>query len=123
MLEASEGISYDWEPKVNLSAYDVRAPYMTAYHDHLYGVSLPASTIARFTEYFNIILSCDTLYPGGTIIALDTLLSTRNIRHPRPALWCHGWNLAAIRLPELYRMRESSRKSSLFNNLFRALNG
>jgi hypothetical protein len=70
VLEASEGIAYDWEPKVNLSAYDVRAPYMTAYQDH-FTVFITSKYNCPFTEYFNIILSCDTLYPGGTIITLD----------------------------------------------------
>ena len=74
VLEASEGIAYDWEPKVNLSAYDVRAPFMTAYQDH-FTVVITSKYDCRFTEYFNIILSCDTLYPGGTITTLDTLLS------------------------------------------------
>jgi gliding motility-associated-like protein len=74
VLEASEGISYDWEPKVNLSAYDVRAPHLTAYNDH-YTVMVTNRYNCIFMEYFNIILSCDTLYPGGTLIALDTLLA------------------------------------------------
>ena len=84
VLEASEGIAYDWEPKVNLSAYDVRAPYMTAYQDH-YTVFITSKYNCPFKEYFNIILSCDTLYPGGTIIALDTLLSpeTSVVLNPR----------------------------------------
>jgi gliding motility-associated-like protein len=73
MLEASEGITYDWEPRVNLSAYDVRAPYMTAYQDH-YTVFITSKYNCPFKDYFNIILSCDTLYPGGTITVLDTVL-------------------------------------------------
>jgi gliding motility-associated-like protein len=73
ILEASEGIAYDWEPRVNLSAYDVRAPYMTAYHDH-YTVFITSKYDCPFKEYFNIIWNCDTLYPNKTIIVLDTLL-------------------------------------------------
>jgi gliding motility-associated-like protein len=73
ILEASEGISYDWEPKVNLSAYNVRAPHLTAYYPH-YTVEVDSKYDCIFTESFYIIWSCDTLYPGGIIIALDTLL-------------------------------------------------
>jgi gliding motility-associated-like protein len=73
VLEASEGIAYDWEPRVNLSAYDVRAPYMTAYNEN-YTVFITSKYNCPFREYFNIILSCDTLYPDKTIIVTDTLL-------------------------------------------------
>jgi gliding motility-associated-like protein len=73
VLEASEGISYDWEPRINLSAYDIRAPYMTDYYDH-YTVFITSKYNCPFKEYFNIILSCDTLYPEKNILVLDTLM-------------------------------------------------
>ncbi|MBN2274336.1 MAG: gliding motility-associated C-terminal domain-containing protein [Bacteroidales bacterium] len=73
-LEASKGISYDWEPEINLSAYDVQSPRMTAFHDH-YSVVVTNQYDCKFSEYFNIILNCDTLYPEKTITVLDTLLN------------------------------------------------
>jgi len=72
-LEASAGIIYDWEPEINLTAYDVQAPFMTAFHDH-YSVVVTSKYDCIFNEYFNIILSCDTLYPENPITVLDLLL-------------------------------------------------
>lgn len=74
VLEASTGISYDWEPEISLSAYDVQSPRMTAFHDH-FSVVVTSRYDCTFNEYFNIILHCDTLYPEKTITALDTLLN------------------------------------------------
>jgi gliding motility-associated-like protein len=92
VLEASEGSAYNWEPKVNLSAYDVRAPYMTAYQDH-YTVFITSKYNCPFMEYFNIILSCDTLYPDKTIIAIDTLLlpGSSIILTPRHGIPNESW--------------------------------
>jgi gliding motility-associated-like protein len=73
VLEASKGMIYDWEPEINLTAYDVQAPHMTAFHDH-YSVVVTSKYDCLFNEYFNIILHCDTLYPENTITVLDTLL-------------------------------------------------
>ena len=82
-LEASKGIAYDWEPEINLTAYDVQAPHLTAFHDH-YSVVITSEYNCIFNEYFNIILHCDTLFPEKTITVLDTLLP-RNLQsrlHP-----------------------------------------
>lgn len=73
LLEASKGIAYNWEPEINLSAYDVQAPLMTAFHDH-YSVVITSQYNCLFHEYFNIILHCDTLYPEKTMTVLDTIL-------------------------------------------------
>jgi gliding motility-associated-like protein len=83
VLEASEGIEYDWEPEVNLTAYDIRDPHLTAFHDH-YAVVVISKYDCVFKEYFNIILHCDTLYPSKTITALDTLIQPRNSVSLRP---------------------------------------
>jgi gliding motility-associated-like protein len=74
VLEASKGIEYDWEPEVNLTAYDIQAPRLTAFHDH-YSVVITSEYNCIFNEYFNIILHCDTLFPEKTITVLDTLLT------------------------------------------------
>ncbi|MBN1415700.1 MAG: gliding motility-associated C-terminal domain-containing protein [Bacteroidales bacterium] len=87
VLEASEGIAYDWEPEVNLTAYDIRAPHLTAFHDH-YSVAITSEYNCFFHEYFNIILHCDTLYPEKTITVLDTLLAPGSSIQLIPR---HGW--------------------------------
>ena len=33
VLRAANGVTFDWEPKTNLSAYDVQAPFLTGFQD------------------------------------------------------------------------------------------
>jgi gliding motility-associated-like protein len=72
-LIAMEGEEYAWEPQVNLTAYDIQDPRMTDYHDHFL-VTVRDKYACTFHEEFTIILNCDTLYPEGTLVVLDTLL-------------------------------------------------
>jgi gliding motility-associated-like protein len=72
-LEASSGEIWVWNPPVNLTAYDIRAPRMTGFHDQ-YTVTILDKYDCIFTDNFNILLHCDTLYPESTILVLDTLV-------------------------------------------------
>lgn len=76
-LVAAEGVSYDWNPKMNLNAYDIRSPYLTDYQD-VYYVTVYDRFGCALNEEFNIILDCDTLYPEGNYIVLDTLIESES---------------------------------------------
>jgi gliding motility-associated-like protein len=76
-LRAMDGLEYFWEPQTNLTAYDIQAPRMTDYQEH-YLVTVTDKYDCVFHEEFHIILNCDTLYPGGSIIVVDTLLEDEN---------------------------------------------
>jgi gliding motility-associated-like protein len=73
-LEASMGDVYRWEPQINLSAYDVQSPTLLDFHD-FYTVYITDRYGCEFYENFHILLHCDTLYPGGNIVVLDTTLT------------------------------------------------
>jgi gliding motility-associated-like protein len=73
ILTASEGNTYDWEPQVNLSGYDIRNPILTDYSES-YIVAVEDDYGCLFNEQFLIIPDCDTLYSQKSFISLDTLL-------------------------------------------------
>jgi gliding motility-associated-like protein len=73
VLEATAGLTYDWNPKSGLSAYDTRSPSLLEYAES-YNVLITDRYNCSFNDYFTIRLSCDTLYPGGQIEVLDTLI-------------------------------------------------
>ncbi|MBN1116456.1 MAG: gliding motility-associated C-terminal domain-containing protein [Bacteroidales bacterium] len=72
-LEASPGNTYSWEPQINLSAYDVQSPYMTAYNES-YVVTVFDKYGCTFQERYFIRLVCDTLFPEKTIMVLDSII-------------------------------------------------
>lgn len=76
-LQASEGVSYDWSPKINLSYYDRRSPYMTGYNDH-YSVTIRDKYNCEYVENFYIERLCDSLVPGNSVLILDTLLKNKS---------------------------------------------
>ena len=76
-LIATEGVSYDWNPRINLNAYDIRAPYLTGYQD-VYDVTVHDRFGCAQNEEFNIILDCDTLYPENNYVVLDTLIESES---------------------------------------------
>jgi gliding motility-associated-like protein len=79
VLEASPGLTYSWEPMNNLSAYTIRAPYMTGYTER-YTVTVHDRFNCPFQELFHILLQCDTLYPKKSILVADTLLDEESYR-------------------------------------------
>ena len=74
ILTASGGQTWSWEPQVHLSAYDIQSPRLLDFHE-LYTVTITDEYGCEFQENFNIILHCDTLYPGGTLVVIDTVLT------------------------------------------------
>jgi gliding motility-associated-like protein len=72
-LNASAGETWSWDPPTNLTAYDIQAPRMTGFQEE-YIVTITDRYDCIFTDYFNILLHCDTLYPESTILVLDTLV-------------------------------------------------
>lgn len=72
-LHATPGETWNWEPQISLTAYDIQAPRMTGFQDQ-YTVTITDKYDCIFTDHFNIILHCDTLYPESTILVLDTLV-------------------------------------------------
>jgi gliding motility-associated-like protein len=72
-LSATNGKTWSWDPPMNLTAYDIQAPRMTGYQDE-YTVTINDQYGCIFTDHFNILLHCDTLYPESTIRVLDTLV-------------------------------------------------
>ncbi len=92
-LRASEGLIYSWEPQTNLTAYDIQAPHMIDYYEH-YMVSITDKYNCSFQEEFNIILHCDTLYPEGSIVILDTTLEEEEaiLLVPRYGEVISNWN-------------------------------
>lgn len=72
-LRASSGETWNWEPQVNLTAYNIQSPRLTDFQKE-YTVTITDKYNCTFTDHFNIILNCDTLYPESTILVIDTLV-------------------------------------------------
>ena len=60
-LDASKGVSYNWENNPNLSATDIRNPEILEY-DSLFYVTIIDQYNCEFNEIYRVILSCDSLY-------------------------------------------------------------
>jgi gliding motility-associated-like protein len=71
VLKASDGVSFDWEPKTGLSSYTAQAPFLTGFHD-IFTVTITDKYGCNAKEIFNIFHNCDSLYPSNNIIVLDT---------------------------------------------------
>ncbi len=74
VLEASDGISFDWEPHEDLSSYSIQNPILTAFHNN-YTVTIKDKYGCTYHEIFNIIVNCDSLYPSNSILVLDSIYS------------------------------------------------
>jgi len=83
-LIATGGETWSWNPQINLTAYDVQAPRMTDFQEE-YTVTIIDRYGCMFTDHFNILLHCDTLYPESVILVLDTLVEQESsiILNPR----------------------------------------
>jgi gliding motility-associated-like protein len=72
-LSASEGYAYDWEPKINLTDYNIQDPVLTDYQES-FRVTVEDQYGCIFNEKFNILAHCDTLYPLKSFVTLDTTI-------------------------------------------------
>lgn len=73
ILAASEGETYSWEPKTNLSGYDIQSPELIRFEEN-YTVTITDRFGCTFSETFQVIADCDTLYPEKSFFMLDTLI-------------------------------------------------
>ena len=74
VLEASEGVSYLWEPQDHLSDYTVQSPELVDYYSQLH-VTVEDDHGCNFQESFTVLADCDTLYPNKVFQMLDTLVN------------------------------------------------
>jgi gliding motility-associated-like protein len=75
VLNASKGILFDWNPKINLSEYDIQSPVLTGYHPS-YVVTITDHYNCIHQETFNILIDCDILFPEKNLVVLDTILES-----------------------------------------------
>lgn len=75
VLRASPGVSWDWEPKTNLSAYNISSPVITAYDENFF-VTVEDKYACSYTEQFNILVNCDMIYPDKRLLIKDTLIES-----------------------------------------------
>ena len=94
-LIASKGLNYDWEPKINLSAYDIQNPAMLDYYSS-YQVNIIDLFNCHYSEKFNVLINCDTLFPLKYMLVLDTMVQPNipvslNTRYPEfQTIWSPG---------------------------------
>ncbi len=75
-LDASDGVTFDWQPQLNLNAYNIQHPYLTGFYDH-YEVTIFDKYKCTTSEDFNIYANCDSLLPNKNILVFDTTFNSQ----------------------------------------------
>lgn len=75
---SSDGTAWHWQPEEYVSYPDIQSPYLLGFVDSL-EVRITDRYGCEFVDLFNIIWNCDTVYPGGRIMVLDTTLNEEDL--------------------------------------------